>query len=131
MGYHLIFIPNSQWKHKPKWKRMRDHFRGIQSGHMESHDFPSVDSFSSHLSMVSRLLNNINTNHSPEIEPIHTEIKLIHSSIAVRGFCQNCCSPLFMKYHCRPDLTRVALGTVDESSVVGGLKRVEEHVFFG
>ena len=34
-----------------------------------------------------------------------------------------------MKYHCRPDVTHVAMGTVDDGSVVGEIVKPCEHIF--
>ena len=57
-------------------------------------------------------------------------IKVTSSSkIAVRGTCGACGTPLFMKYHCRPDGTSVTLGTVDEKTVMGKLPPLKEHIF--
>lgn len=50
-------------------------------------------------------------------------------SMAVRGSCGDCGSPLSMKYHCYPDDTYVAMGTVDESKVVGSIVKPTEHMF--
>lgn len=36
-----------------------------------------------------------------------------------------------MMYHCRPDGTSVAMGTVDEASVVGKIPAPTEHIFLG
>ncbi|KAL8814860.1 MAG: hypothetical protein Q9223_005952 [Gallowayella weberi] len=50
-------------------------------------------------------------------------------SMAVRGSCGSCGSPLFMKYHCRPDGTSVVMGIVDDASVTGKIARPKEHIF--
>ena len=34
-----------------------------------------------------------------------------------------------MKYHCRPDGTSVAIGTVDDGTVVGSMVKPIEHIF--
>ena len=34
-----------------------------------------------------------------------------------------------MKYHCRPDGTSVAMGIVDDASVIGKLPLPKEHIF--
>ena len=52
-------------------------------------------------------------------------------SMAVRGSCGNCGSPLFMKYHCRPDGISVVMGIVDDSKVVGSIVKPKEHIFVG
>lgn len=57
-------------------------------------------------------------------------IKLIEfSDKAVRGFCSSCGTPLFMKYHCRPDGINVTMGIVDDEHTVGSLPPVKEHIF--
>ncbi|GAW19477.1 hypothetical protein ANO14919_089640 [Xylariales sp. No.14919] len=57
-------------------------------------------------------------------------IKLTYySDIAVRGWCPRCGTPLFMKYHCRPDGTSIAMGLVDNEHIVGALPPVKEHIF--
>lgn len=37
-----------------------------------------------------------------------------YSDIAKRGFCRECKSQLFMKYHCKPDETHLCLGLLDD-----------------
>lgn len=56
-------------------------------------------------------------------------IKTTASDIAVRGSCRSCGTPLFMKYHCRPDGTSVTVGTIDDQSIVGTLPKLKEHIF--
>ena len=34
-----------------------------------------------------------------------------------------------MKHHCRPDVTSVTMGSVDEASVTGSLPKPNEHIF--
>lgn len=58
-----------------------------------------------------------------------TDIKLSASPIAIRGSCRRCGSPLFMKYHCRPDGTSVTMGIADEGTAVGAMVRPKEHIF--
>lgn len=50
-------------------------------------------------------------------------------SIAVRGSCGECSSPLFMKYHCRPDGTNVVMGIMDNAQVMGSIPKPKEHIF--
>lgn len=61
-------------------------------------------------------------------------MKLTHSATAVRGSCRDCGSPLFMKYHCRPDGTDVAMGIVDADdeggNVLGEVEVPKEHIFW-
>lgn len=49
--------------------------------------------------------------------------------IAIRGSCGSCGTPLFMRYHCRPDGTSVVMGIVDDASVVGDMPHAKEHIF--
>jgi len=59
-------------------------------------------------------------------------IKLTYySDIAVRGWCHRCGTPLFMKYHCRPDGTNITMGLVDNEHIVGSMPPVKEHIFLG
>ena len=51
------------------------------------------------------------------------------SEIAVRSSCSSCGSPLLMHYKCKPGVTYIAMGTVDEQSVVGSLPEPYEHIF--
>lgn len=51
------------------------------------------------------------------------------SNIAVRGYCRNCGTPLFMKYHCRPDGTSVPMGLIDDEQVFGTIRAPKEHIF--
>ena len=53
------------------------------------------------------------------------------ASIAVRGSCGDCGSPLFMKYHCRPDGISVVMGIMDDAGVTGRIVRPKEHIFLG
>ena len=41
---------------------------------------------------------------------------------AITSFCEHCGLMLFMRYHCYPDSSRVAMGTLKEcaGSIVGG-----------
>ena len=52
-----------------------------------------------------------------------------HSAIASRGHCKRCGTPLWMRYHCRPDATYLPLGLVDEDSIVGEMPRPTAHIF--
>jgi hypothetical protein len=54
-----------------------------------------------------------------------------YSPAAVRGSCPRCGTPLFMKYHCRPDGTSITMGLVDDASLVGRIPPVKEHIFLG
>ena len=46
-------------------------------------------------------------------------IKLTYySGIATRGWCPRCGTPLFMKYHCRPDGTNITMGLVDDEHTI-------------
>ncbi|KUJ16111.1 uncharacterized protein LY89DRAFT_74967 [Mollisia scopiformis] len=59
-------------------------------------------------------------------------IKLTYySDIATRGWCPRCGTPLFMKYHCRPDGTSITMGLVDDEHIVGSMPPVKEHIFLG
>ncbi|KAI0904219.1 Mss4-like protein [Ustulina deusta] len=59
-------------------------------------------------------------------------IKLTYySDVAVRGWCPRCGTPLFMKYHCRPDGTSITMGLVDNEHVIGSLPAIKEHIFLG
>ncbi|KAI3335884.1 Mss4-like protein [Ustulina deusta] len=59
-------------------------------------------------------------------------IKLTYySDVAVRGWCPRCGTPLFMKYHCRPDGTSITMGLVDNKHVIGSLPAIKEHIFLG
>ena len=49
--------------------------------------------------------------------------------IAIRGSCGKCGSPLFMKYHCRPDGTSIAMGIVDNPGVIGKMPQPTAHIF--
>ena len=51
------------------------------------------------------------------------------SEIAIRHSCSSCGSPILMEYKCKPDVTWIAMGTVDEQSVVGLLPEPCEHIF--
>ncbi|KAI1455327.1 Mss4-like protein [Annulohypoxylon moriforme] len=67
-------------------------------------------------------------------KPLHGDlsegIKLTYySDIAVRGWCHRCGTPLFMKYHCRPDGTSITMGLVDDRNVVGQMPKIKEHIF--
>ncbi|KAL8835217.1 MAG: hypothetical protein Q9170_003413 [Blastenia crenularia] len=50
-------------------------------------------------------------------------------SMASRGSCGACGSPLFMKYHCRPDGTSIVMGIVDDGYVQGDIAQPKEHIF--
>ena len=50
------------------------------------------------------------------------------SDIAVRGCCRDCGSTMTMNYHCYPDKTHVAVGTIVEGSE--SVPRVATHIFF-
>lgn len=65
----------------------------------------------------------------PPIKIISSPIKIHGSSIAVRGSCGSCGSPLFMKYHCRPDGTSIVMGIVDDENVAGIMVKPKEHIF--
>lgn len=61
------------------------------------------------------------------------------SPLAIRGFCATCHSPLFMKYHNRPERTDLCLGTMVVLSDDRGRARdvrmgitdvVKEHIFW-
>ncbi|KAI0168939.1 Mss4-like protein [Hypoxylon sp. FL1284] len=52
-----------------------------------------------------------------------------YSDVAVRGWCARCGTPLFMKYHCRPDGTSITLGMVDDQHTVGTMPPLKEHIF--
>ncbi|KAK7920865.1 hypothetical protein PG985_008887 [Apiospora marii] len=54
-----------------------------------------------------------------------------YSELAVRGSCPRCGTPLFMKYHCRPDGTSITMGLVDDEHIVGAIPAVKEHIFLG
>ncbi|KAI1738159.1 Mss4-like protein [Xylaria scruposa] len=59
-------------------------------------------------------------------------IKLTYySDVAIRGWCPRCGTPLFMKYHCRPDGTSITMGLVDNEHIIGSLPAVKEHIFLG
>ena len=59
-------------------------------------------------------------------------IKLTYySGIATRGWCPRCGTPLFMKYHCRPDGTNITMGLVDDEHTIGSIPPVKEHIFLG
>ncbi|KAI1748109.1 Mss4-like protein [Xylaria castorea] len=59
-------------------------------------------------------------------------IKLTYySDVATRGWCPRCGTPLFMKYHCRPDGTSITMGLVDNEHIAGSLPAVKEHIFLG
>ena len=49
-------------------------------------------------------------------------------SMAVRGACGECGSPLFMKYHCRPDGTGMVMGIVDNSGINGPIPPPKKHI---
>ena len=65
----------------------------------------------------------------PLIKAIPSEFKRNNTPIAYRGHCGYCGSPLFMKYHCRPDVTSIAMGIIDNASVKGELPKPCEHIF--
>lgn len=52
-----------------------------------------------------------------------------YSEVAVRGFCTNCGTPLYIKYHAEPDQTNIAMGTVDEDSIVGDIRKQDAHLY--
>jgi hypothetical protein len=56
-------------------------------------------------------------------------IRETSSDVAARGFCANCCSQLYMRFHELLELTGVTVGTIDEESVQGTLPSVAAHVF--
>ena len=58
---------------------------------------------------------------------LDSHIKLLESSIAIRGFCNNCSSPLFFKYHCEPEYTDTSMGSVDRYT--GELVEPPSHIF--
>ena len=51
------------------------------------------------------------------------------SEIGVRSSCSSCGSPLLMHYMCMPAFTYIAMGTIDEQSVIGSLPEPYEHIF--
>ena len=55
--------------------------------------------------------------------------KTSSSEAAIRTHCSSCGSPLSMEYKSRPDITSIAMGTVDDKSVVGSLPKPSEHIF--
>nr|POE63255.1 hypothetical protein CFP56_04158 [Quercus suber] len=57
------------------------------------------------------------------------DIRLTASELAFRGSCSTCSTPLFMKYHCRPDGTSIPMGLIDDASVVGTITPPKEHIF--
>lgn len=65
----------------------------------------------------------------PPIKQTPSRIFVEGTPIAIRGSCGNCGSPLFMKYHCRPDGTSIVMGIVDDHSVVGLMPKPKEHIF--
>ena len=67
----------------------------------------------------------------PPIKLTASPVSEQNVSMAVRGSCGNCSSPLFMKYHCRPDGTSVVMGIVDDSKVIGSIVKPKEHIFVG
>ena len=68
-------------------------------------------------------------NTDPPIATTLSHVRVQGTPIAVRGACGECGSPLFMKYHCRPDATSVVMGIVDDGSVVGSMPKPKEHIF--
>ena len=65
----------------------------------------------------------------PPIKEVPSHISIDGTPIAIRGSCSNCGSPLFMKYHCRPDGTSVVMGIVNDASIVGKIPYPKEHIF--
>ena len=58
------------------------------------------------------------------------EILLTRSSkVGQRGTCKKCGSPLWMKYHCRPDGLSIPLGLIDRANDVGESMNPTEHIF--
>lgn len=60
------------------------------------------------------------------------QLKEIQTSpVAVRGFCRECGSIMFMRYDWESDLTGMAAGTIDEKSLGNGqrLPKLEAHIF--
>lgn len=66
---------------------------------------------------------------APPIKITPSPVLLNGYSIAVRGTCGNCGSPLYMKYHCRPDATSVVMGIVNDEDTVGIIVKPKEHIF--
>lgn len=56
-------------------------------------------------------------------------IRLNASELCCRGFCQRCNSPLFMRYHCRPDATSIPLGLIDQVQDGHSVAPPVEHIF--
>jgi hypothetical protein len=54
-----------------------------------------------------------------------------YSDVAVRGWCPNCGTPLFMKYHCQPDGINITLGLVDDTLLASEIPPAKEHIFLG
>ena len=67
----------------------------------------------------------------PPIRITPSHLRVENTPIAVRGSCNVCGSPLFMKYHCRPDATSVVMGIMDDATVVGSMPAPKEHIFWG
>ena len=65
----------------------------------------------------------------PSIKITPSPISKWGPSIAVRGSCGKCGTPIFMKYHCRPDGTSVVMGIVDDTQIRGSIPRPKEHIF--
>lgn len=51
------------------------------------------------------------------------------SDLAKRSSCSQCGTPLFMQYHCEPDIVGVAVGTIDEDSLTEQLRGPSNHIF--
>lgn len=65
----------------------------------------------------------------PPIKQGLSPITVCGIPIAIRSSCGVCGSPLFMRYHCRPDATSVNLGVIDDASVESTMPKPKEHIF--
>ncbi|KAI0189862.1 Mss4-like protein [Astrocystis sublimbata] len=69
---------------------------------------------------------------TPLLGDLAEGIKLTYySDVAVRGWCSRCGTPLFMKYHCRPDGTSITTGLLDNEHIGDSLPPIKEHIFLG